>query len=54
MHREFLHTESIFLLDFRVMIAAIVSDTQGETPRNDLTRLHKKLMAELGLKSQDF
>lgn len=50
MHREFSYMESTFLLDFRVMIASHrMSDAQGEAPRNDLTRLHKRLMVELGL-----
>lgn len=47
--------ESIFLLDFRVMVASRrMSDMRGEALRGDVTRLHKKLMAELGLVSHDF
>lgn len=43
-----------FLLDFRVMIVSHrMSDGQGEAARHNTTRLHKKLMTELGLKSYD-
>ena len=56
LRKEYLNTDSIFLLDFRVMVASHwMSDKQGEeAPRNGLTRGHRKLKAEQRLKSHDF